>query len=357
MARAMIERGHQVLAVAGGEGPVADQLRSAGVPYRPLRFLRRALRPVADLRAFQELAGAVREFAPDLVSVHTAKAGWIGRAVAARLRIPVVYTPHGWSVGSRISPLAGTIFGWAERRAARWAKAIVCVSEHERQLALSKRIASAGQLRVVLNGVHDIPAALRANPGASPPRIVSVARLEAPKDQALLLRALAEIRSAAWELDLAGDGPLEGKLRGLASRLGIAGRVRFLGYVSDPAEVLARAQVFVLASRSEGFPRSILEAMRAGLPVVASAVGGVPEAVADGVNGLLVPPSDSRAMAASLSKLLAASTARIQMGAEGRRVYENRFRFERMAEETIAVYAGVCTTPDPSERSSSPKVS
>jgi glycosyltransferase involved in cell wall biosynthesis len=118
-------------------------------------------------------------------------------------------------------------------------------------------------------------------------------------------------------------------------------RVRFLGYQTDPAPTLARAGIFVLSSRSEGFPRSVLEAMRAGLPVVATNVGGVPEAVVNGVNGLLVPPGDPGALAASLERLLDDGELRKRMGAEARRTYQNRFGFDRMAEETVEVYRSV----------------
>lgn len=341
MAREMIGRGHAVMVLTGGEGPVTDLLEAAGVPYKPLRSLRRSIHPVRDFLAARELAAAVRAFAPDIISVHTAKAGWIGRAVAARLGIPAVYTPHGWPVGDRIGPRAGVLFEWAERVASRWTSAIICVCESERSLALHKRMARADQLHIVYNGVHDIPAGQRADVTAVPPRIVSVARLEAPKDPVTLLRALETIRSQPWELDLVGDGPLETELRRLAASMGIADRVRFLGYVREPAEVLARAQLFVLSSRSEGFPRSVLEAMRAGLPVVASAVGGIPEAVTDGIEGLLVPRGDPRALAAALSALLTGAERRKQMALRARRTYEERFRFERMADETEAVYDGL----------------
>jgi glycosyltransferase involved in cell wall biosynthesis len=339
MACEMILRGHAVIVLTGGEGPVTNLLQAAGVPYHPLRRLRRSIHPVRDFFAARELAAAVRAFAPDIMSVHTAKAGWIGRAVAARLRIPTVYTPHGWPVGVRMGPRAGILFEWAERLASRWTSAIICVCEAERDLALDKRVARADQLHVVHNGVHDIPAGLRAQAGEAPPRIVTVARLEAPKDPVTLLRALDIIRSQPWELDLVGDGPLEPELRKLAAGMGIADRVRFLGYVRDPAEVLVRAQLFVLSSCSEGFPRSVLEAMRAGLPVVASAVGGIPEAITDGIEGLLIPRGDPSALAAALSGLLASGERRRQMGLRARQTYEERFRFERMAGETEAVYA------------------
>ena len=344
MAREMLGRGHAVIVLTGGEGPVTNLLQAAGVPYHALLSLCRPIHPLRDLLAARELAAAVRQFAPDIMSVHTAKAGWIGRAVAARLGIPAVYTPHGWPIGDRMGARVGVLFEWAEKVASRWTSAIICVCECERNLALHKRLARADQLHIVHNGVRDIPAGLRADVMAVPPRIVSVARLEAPKDPVTLLRALETIRSQPWELDLVGDGPLEPELRRLAASLGIANRVRFLGYVRDPAEVLARAQLFVLSSLSEGFPRSVIEAMRAGLPVVASAVGGIPEAVRDGIEGLLVPRGDPSALAAALSGLLADGARRKQMGLHARRTYEERFRFERMADETEAVYASLSRT-------------
>jgi glycosyltransferase involved in cell wall biosynthesis len=179
---------------------------------------------------------------------------------------------------------------------------------------------------------------LRADPGREPVRIVSVARMEPPKDPRTLVEALAALRSAPWELDLVGDGPLRPEVRNLAARLGIAERVHMLGYLPDPARVLGRARIFALSSRSEAFPRSVLEALRAGLPVVASRVGGVSEAVNDGASGLLVPPSDPAALASALGRLIADAALRRAMGECARAAYEERFTLTRMVDETEALY-------------------
>ncbi len=339
LAHAVIERGHEALVFIGGAGPVTGQFTDFGVPFLSLGHLQREISPAADVRAIAELSRALRDWRPDLVSTHTAKAGMIGRAACARLRLPAVYTPHGWPVGDRISRAHGVLFGLVERVAARWAEAIICVCEYERRLALERRLAPAGRLHVVYNGVRDTP--LRADPSGEPPRIISVARFQAPKDHATLLDALALLRDERWELDLTGDGPLEMAARDRAARLGLAGRVRFLGYLPDPAEALARAQIFVLSSRSEAFPRSILEAMRAGLPVVASDVGGVGEAVVPGMNGLLVPSQNAEALAGALRILIRDRTRRQLFGASARQSYEKRFGIEEMVGGTLAVYATV----------------
>jgi glycosyltransferase involved in cell wall biosynthesis len=255
-----------------------------------------------------------------------------------RLGLAAVHTPHGWSIGERISTASGRIITLAERVAARWARAVICVCEYERRLAIEKRVAAPEDLFVVHNGVHDIGPELRAVADAQPVRVCSIARLDAPKDHVTLLEACARIEAGEWTLELVGDGPLEGELRARAGALGIAGKVRFLGYKNDPAGVLGGAQMFALSSRSEAFPRSVLEAMRAGLPVVASDVGGVREAVAHGETGLLVPPGDAEALRAAIARLAGDASLRRVFGDAARRVYEQRFRLECMVAKTEAVY-------------------
>jgi glycosyltransferase involved in cell wall biosynthesis len=344
LAAGMRDRGHEPTVLIGGEGPVTEELDAAGIPYRSLRHLARSINPVRDVRAVAELVAALNALQPDLISVHTAKAGWIGRAAARRLHAPVLYTPHGWSIGNRISKAGGIVFAAAERLAARWADAIVCVSEYEKRLALRKRVAPAERLHVIYNGVRDIAPGLRARPGGEPVRIVSVARFEPPKDHRTLLLALNSIREEAWELELIGDGPREGEVQRLTAELGLADRVQFSGYSRTPASALANAQIFVLSSRSEGFPRSILEGMRAGLPVVASDVGGVAEAVTDGRTGRVVASNAVQPLAHALKFLVRNGLDRQRMGAEGRLTYESRFRFERMLEDTASLYATIVET-------------
>jgi glycosyltransferase involved in cell wall biosynthesis len=338
MARYLAGLGHSVKVFIGGEGPVVQQLQEAGVACQRLRFLQRAIHPLRDLRAVRELASSLAEFQPDLISLHTAKAGFLGRIAASRLSVPVLYTPHGWAFGERFPLVSRSAFLLAERLVAARSAAVLCVCAHERELALRRGVGWPGLLRVVYNAVHDVPAGLRADAGRSPVRLVSVTRLESPKDPVTLFHALGRLRDRAWDLDLVGDGPMEPGLKRLAGALGIGDRIQFLGYQPDPAPILAGAQVFVLSSGSEGFPRSILEALRAGLPVVASRVGGVAEAIAAGENGLLVPPADGEALAAALASLMDNAELRAGLGEQARRSYEARFRFERMAGELLTIY-------------------
>jgi glycosyltransferase involved in cell wall biosynthesis len=343
MARYLRDRGHTATVLIGGspEGEAVAELCRYDIPVVPVASLQRSIHPLHDFAAVRELTSALRTLQPDLVSTHTAKAGILGRMAARAAGIPAIFTPHGWAITDRISATGGRVFRIAERLAAPLAHTIVNVCEAERDLALEYRIAGVEKLAVIHNGVRDIPSNLRANPLLDPPRLAMVARFEAPKDHESVLHALAPLRQWKWQMDFIGSGPRENAMRNLAAQLGLGNRVRFRGHTTNTAEELSRAQVFVLASKSEGFPRSILEAMRAGLPVVASDVGGVAEAVADGKTGFVIPRNDAGKLTQALATLVMRREVRHEFGQAGRVRYEQCFTFERMAAETAALYEEV----------------
>lgn len=338
LALGILERGHRVLVLIGGTGEATEELAQAGIPFRSLRWLGRPIHPVKDVLALSEMKRVLAELRPDVVCTHTAKAGLVGRWAAHSLRIPAFYTPHGWPIGDRISTKTAWIFRAAERLSAPYSAGIINVCEAERELARKHRIAPDSTLAMIHNGVHDVSPELRAQPERTPVRLTMVARFERQKDHATLLRALNVLRELPWELELVGDGPLFASMRQLAARLDLEPRVHFVGSARNVAERLAAAQICVLASHFEGFPLSILEGMRAGLPVVATAVGGVREAVIDGQTGCVVPPGDHASLAEALRMLIGDGPLRGRFGRMGRRRYEAHFTFQKMLTRTLALY-------------------
>jgi glycosyltransferase involved in cell wall biosynthesis len=337
LALALIARGHDPIIFIGGNGPAIPYLRGYGLEVRALRHLVRPIHPYRDTLAVGEMAVAIRRAKADLVATHTAKAGWLGRLACRLTKTPVIFTPHGWSIGDRISDRMGKVYCIAERLAAPFAECIINVCKFELELALACRVACSDRLVVVHNGVCDVPDNLRARCDIDPPLLVMVARMEPPKDHVILLRALSGLRHLQWKLQLIGNGPLSSDVRRLAINLGIDDRIRFEGACLNVSERLAQAQLFVLCSRFEAFPLSILEAMRAGLPVVASDVGGVREAV-DQDTGLLVPKADVAALQNALATLISNRGLRAQMGLAGRRRYEQLFTFDLMFDKTLQLY-------------------
>ncbi|MDQ2775352.1 MAG: glycosyltransferase family 4 protein [Acidobacteriota bacterium] len=336
-------RGHHCTVLAGHpDGLFCEQLRDSGVGVRVLPSLRKPLHVIRDGRAFAEILRELTRLQPDLVAVHTAKASFLGRLAAATLRLPCVFTPHGFSIIDRKSGKTNRLFTVLERLAGQFGSKAITVSEHEWRLAADSGVIHPRNLTMVHNGIPD--SALIADPAGEPVVITMVARFDPPKDQATLLRALAQLTPYQWTLRLVGSGTLLKNSMELAAALGIKDRVEFLGESPEIPKLLAGSQIFVLASKLEAFPISILEAMRAGLPVIASRVGGIPEAVKEGETGFLVPPLDHHALAERLSLLLQSQAARTLLGGNARRRYLAHFTADAMVVKTLAVYSSALTS-------------
>jgi glycosyltransferase involved in cell wall biosynthesis len=332
-------RGHRVAVAVGSDGPFVGLLDAAGVPALLVPGLGRAIDPVSDVKAVVGLRSLIRRWKPDLVACHTSKAGLVGRLAAFWARVPAQYTVHGWQFAEGISPLQRLYVLVVETLLARITQTIITVSEYDRKLALRARVAPPGRVVTVHNGMPDAPPA-PASPGAATIRLIMVARFQPQKDHATLFAALETLEELPWSLHLVGDGPDLARWQAWVERRGWQRRVVFHGLSLEVPALLAQADVFVLASRWEGFPNSILEAMRTGLPVVASDVGGVAEAVAEGRTGLVVPPADPEALARALGRLLADRDLRREWGARGRERFAAEFTFERMLDKTERVWSG-----------------
>jgi glycosyltransferase involved in cell wall biosynthesis len=320
----------------GEEGYLTDEARSLGIPVHVIPDLVHAVDPRRDARAIRAVARLIHRRRPSLVHAHTSKAGIVGRAAARMAGVPAVFTAHTWAFAEGVSWRRRLIGIPSEWLASRISARIIAVSEANRALALRYYVAPRSRITVVHNGIPDT--ALRAAPGAaSVPQIVMVARFAEQKDQMLLVEALAGV-DLPFRLALVGDGPRRAEVEATAHTLGLDGRVDFLGERDDVAAILARSSVFVLASNWEGFPLSTLEAMRAGLPVIASDVGGTAEAITEGVTGYVVRQHDRAGLRDRLTALLRDPLLRARMGAAGRRRYATEFTLAHMLDRTAAIY-------------------
>lgn len=306
----------EVTLAAQGTGPLREAADAAGVPYVELQHIRRAIHPWQDALGLVELVRLCRRLRPDIVHAHSSKVGVLGRFAASLTRVPArVYTVHGWSFAA-YDGLAGRVYLWLERLMRPLTTAVVCVAEATRGQGVAARACDPSRTVVIHNAVEvgSFGARVESN---GPPRIVSVGRFAYPKDFATLLESLT-LLDADYRAALAGDGPDLAEVATAVEARGLSDRVELLGAQGNVGELLARSDVFVLSSLSEGFPVSILEAMAAGLPVVATDVGGVAEAVADGETGMLVPAADPEALAGALERVVADVEVRRRLGAAGR---------------------------------------
>ncbi|MDD3895152.1 MAG: glycosyltransferase family 4 protein [Syntrophomonadaceae bacterium] len=329
-----------ICVVMGVKGPLWDALEERGIPVYHSPSLVRAVSPFRDLLCLHEIVKLFKKVKPDLISTHSSKAGILGRLAARLCSIPVIFTAHGWSFTEGLPQNQRSYYILAERIAARWSTRIICVSEYDRQLAIKCGVGRPEQIITIHNGMPLIPGYELAKTGReNPVRLIMVARFSEQKDYQLLFRALTEIKNnKAFEMFLVGDGPLFLESQEMVQQLGLNNEVKFLGARNDVPALLAEAQIFVLISKWEGFPRSVLEAMRSGLPVIASDVGGTRESVIDDETGFLIPRGDIDILKDRLLKLINDPDLRGQMGKSGYRRFMSNFTFEHMLEKTLKVY-------------------
>ncbi|TAL09595.1 MAG: glycosyltransferase [Chloroflexota bacterium] len=296
------DRGYEVHVALGPDSFLDEMPPSLTIHTIP--SLRRAVSPVNDLRAYLQLKDLIRELRCDLVHTHQSKAGIIGRMAARGQVGTVVHTVHMASFGPAYRPASSHAFVRAERLCARWTNLIVSVGEELRQMYLEAGIGTAERTVVIRSPIELDNFALIRGWGASERRearhalrlpidgniAVVVASLEPRKRVGLVLTELAPLlRSGQLTLAVAGDGPERGTLERDSANLDVSDEVRFLGHVSDMPRLLGAADVLVHASTVEGVPQVTIQAMAAGLPIVATEMIGIHEIPSSGI--AVVPKS------------------------------------------------------------------
>jgi glycosyltransferase involved in cell wall biosynthesis len=337
--------------IAGPGGLLdAEAARLQGVSFEVSPNLVREVVPWRDLLALGDLVRRLRRLAPHVVHTHSSKAGIVGRAAAALAGVPaIVHSVHGWGFHPFQTAAQRRLFVAAERLAAAVTTHWVTVSRANAAEGLARGILSPGRWEVIRSGIAlqrfsqparqaGLHGELALAPGV--PLVGMVACLKPQKAPVDFVEVAAAVARAdpRPHFVLAGDGELRGEVERAVERAGIAQRFHLLGWRRDPETVIGSLDVLVLTSRHEGLPRVLPEAMAAGKPVVATAVDGSPEAVADGVNGRLHAVGDVDGMARSVTELLEAPGLAARFGRAGR-ARAAEWDIDRMVREQESLYA------------------
>lgn len=327
-------------AVACPPGSMAAEICRRGVPVFPIP-LRGEISPRADLAAVSLLTKILREGNFTFMHAHSSKAGLIGRLAACRAGTPVVFfTAHNSIFYEQWPAWKKWLFATAESVLGRCTHRIFTVSEALRKELLAKEHLEPKRVMTVYNGIDagrfqqpgDRRAVLRALGLPQLGQVVgTVARLATQKGIIYFLQAASMlVKDYQVNFVVVGDGPLRRELEAQAADLGLKQRVFFTGERRDIPDILAALDLFVLPSVTEGLPLTILEAMAAGKPVVATTAGGIPEIVVDQRTGLLVPPRDAQALAWAIATLLVERSQAAQFGRAGQQRVAERFTVETM---------------------------
>ena len=328
--------GNMVTVLVGEKDTFTQMLDGLNIQYRVVESLVREINPITDFKAFREIRAHLEDLKPDLLSLHSSKAGILGRIIAAIDKIPSTFTAHGWAFTDGVSPKKQFIYKIIERITALLPTRLIAVSHYDCGIALKHKVCKPEKITAIQNGMPDIAPELFADASQSPPRLIMVARFKAPKDHKALVQALGELKELPWELLLVGEGETQAEVAKEIQQLDLDDKVKLLGHRDDVDKLLARSQVFILISHWEGFPLTILEAMRAKLPVIASNVGGVGETIIDGETGYLVNSQDE--LVERLRILITNPDKRIEIGNQGRSSYKNNFTLEVQLEKTFNIY-------------------
>jgi len=355
----LADRGYETTLIAGtlarGEESMAAVSEARGVRVETLPALHREIGPLRDAQAIVRLARLIRKERPTILHTHTAKAGAVGRIaalLAGSARPPiVVHTFHGHVLHGYFNPLTTLAFRMLERWLARVTTALVAVSPEVRDDLVRLHVAPASKFTVIRLGIElDERTSADENERAETRRQLGVGqdafivgwvgRMTAVKRTDDVMRALRGLvdRGVDAYLCLVGDGPDRDQLERYAHELGVVKRCLFVGYQEDVARFYSAIDALLLPSANEGTPVSVIEALAAQRPAVATRVGGTPDVIRDGVDGFLVEVGDADALSDRLTELAADPERRARMGADGRERVLGRYAVERLVDDIDRLY-------------------
>jgi L-malate glycosyltransferase len=338
-------RGYEVTVGAlSMKGPLLEKLYQAGVPVMSLSSKGRLL-SLSGLAHAVRLALFLRSHHFDLVHAHDLWSNLLAVPSARAAGIPVIVSRRNLGDGRWFSTWRGRVLRFLQKRATL----VITNAGAVRDLLISRERLSPAKVQVVHNGVEwERFANVNARrtdllPGAENKRIVVVVAnmYSAMKGHGYLIDAAPRILRAVPEacFVLVGDGSLRAQLERQARDRGVSEAFLFLGCRSDVAELLACSEIALLPSLAEGLPNSVLEYMSAGLPIIATHLGGIPELIANDHNGILVPPADSEALATAVIRLLRDPESRRRMGHAAQERARHEFTFERLTRRLERLYS------------------
>jgi starch synthase (maltosyl-transferring) len=327
------------------DGPLPDALRALGARVHTLNITSRF-----DVGAIRRLVKICRDEHFQVVHSHNVRANVHARIGAVRAGVPVrISTIHNSVYAYDVSPTKQHLYAAAERRTAAWATRIIAVSDGIASELINRYGIDPAKVVVIPNGIEPdrlqptrTRAAVREELGidASVPLVLQIGRLTPQKGYDLLIAAMPAVRERHPEVRLlcVGDGPDLELLEALAASHHMENRIYFAGHREDVPDLLAAADLIVLASRSEGMPYSLLEAMGMGMAVVATRIGGIAEVVEDETTGVLVPAESPPALASAIIDLLGDEPRRARLGSAARSVVMQRFTAAATAESVVELY-------------------
>ncbi len=374
----------------GEKGEFAQKLKENHIKYYILKHLKREISPINDILAIFEIIKLIKKTRPDIIHLNSSKISILGSLAAKIIRgysfinswlICVIYTAHGWVFNEPLPKWKKSFYFWAEKLTAALKDKIICISKLDYDIAKSELKIKEEKLTLIYHGIKPInflkhkevkeklisdfdnnfpPFANGGNKGggrsATPPHpapllskerellIGSIGNLYKTKGYEYLIEAFKilqeNLKATSYNIKaiIIGEGEERKNLLDLIGQLNLKNRVLLAGEIKNAAELLPAFDIYANSSVKEGFPYSILEAMSAGLPIVATKVGGIPEMISDGENGLLSEPTNPEELAKRIKTLVEDEALKNNLGKKAKEYANKKFSIEKMIEKTKEVY-------------------
>jgi len=339
--------------VAGGEqghqGELTKRLKEKNIEFRHLSHLKRAISPLHDWLAFWQIVKLIKKEKPNIIHLNSSKISILGSLAAQYVsriisyKLYVIYTVHGWIFNEELSAGKKYFYLWCERFTARFKDKIICLSEFDKQNAIKQKIEPAKKISVIHNGIKPInflskeEAREKLNIPQDAVAIGTIGNLYKNKGYQHLIKAFKILNIKYLILNIIGEGPESKNLKSEILNLKLDKKIMLIGNIPSAASLLSAFNIYICSSIKEGLPYSILEAMQAGLPIVSTNVGAIPEVIADKKSGLLVEPKNPDRLAKKIKYLIDNPEVAKRLG-ENAKEKVKEFSLEKMLEKTEELY-------------------
>lgn len=339
----------------GESGELAEKLKSENIKFFTLKNLKRSIIPAADLLSLLEIRKLIKKIKPEIVHLNSSKVSILGSLACVFLKSKVIYTAHGWVFNEPLPNWQKLFYKYAEKITALRKDKIICVSNFDYNLALTERITSSKKIIAINNGIADTNLlerqAAREKLQSNKNNILfnikdddivigSIGNLYRTKGYEFLINAAKIMENYKKNLKfiIVGDGSEKQELASLIKQLNLSSSVLLAGRINDSAKLLKAFDIYICSSVKEGLSYTIIEAMSAGLPIIATKVGGNEELITDNQEGLIIRPANSEELAKAIIKLLNDSDLAKRFGVAAQLKSKNYFTEEKMIQQTKALY-------------------
>jgi len=334
----------------GKDGKLAKKLEENNIKYYIIPHLKRSISPLNEILAFFEISKLIKNYQPNIIHLNSSKISILGSLAGLFIKLKIknlkiIYTVHGWVFNEPLPAPVKWFYLWAEKFTAKFKDKIICVSESDRQVALKYKIAPVEKLITIHNGLAPVNFYTReeALPLLAKERaggevfIGSIGNLYKTKGFEYFIEAagiLTHKLNTPATFIIIGEGKEREALKNLIAKYNLKNNFILAGSIDEAARLLPAFDVYVCSSVKEGLSYTLIEAMQAGRPIVATAVGGNPEMIENEKTGLLSKPADARDLAEKIKTLLNNKTLALELGQNAKAKAMAEFGLEKMVEQT-----------------------